>query len=112
MTTIVIWLGWALTGLAVCGSLYALLAAGLVGRFMRAGHTAPRRHPPVTILKPLYRGEPGLLENLESFFAQDYPGKVQILFGVHDQSDPALKVVQALQARYPAMDSTIVADAA
>jgi ceramide glucosyltransferase len=98
--------------LALCGSLYALLAAILVGRFMRAGHSAPAHCAPVTILKPLYQGEPGLSENLESFFAQDYPGKIQILFGVHDASDPALHVVKALQARYPQLDTAIVANGA
>src|SRR5579871_1436249 len=112
MTLISSWLGLALTGLALCGSLYALLAAILVGRFMRAGHSAPAHCAPVTILKPLYQGEPGLSENLESFFAQDYPGKIQILFGVHDASDPALHVVKTLQARYPQVDTAIVADSA
>lgn len=104
------WLGLALTALALCGSMYAVLAAILVGRFMRASHAEPQAYAPVTILKPLHLGEPGLSDNLESFFAQDYPGKVQILFGVHDAADPALAVVQALQARYPQVDTAIVAD--
>lgn len=104
------WLGLALVFVAFCGSLYAVLAAVLVGRFMRAGHSEPLVYAPVTILKPLHLGEPGLSDNLESFFAQDYPGKVQILFGVHDAADPALAVVQALQARYPQVDTAIVAD--
>jgi ceramide glucosyltransferase len=104
------WLGVALATLAICGSLYALLAATLAGRFMRAGDARPRNHAPVTILKPLHQGEPGLSDSLESFFAQDYPGKVQILFGAHDASDPALDVVKALQARYPQVDTAIVAD--
>jgi ceramide glucosyltransferase len=104
------WLGFGLSLLALCGALYAVLAAVLVRRFMRAAHAEPRTYAPVTILKPLHLGEPGLSENLESFFAQDYPGKVQILFGVHDAKDPALAVVQALQARYPQVDTAIVAD--
>ncbi|HTC83138.1 MAG TPA: bacteriohopanetetrol glucosamine biosynthesis glycosyltransferase HpnI [Rhizomicrobium sp.] len=104
------WLGLTLAALAVCGSLYAIVAAALAGRFMRAAHPQPLDHAPVTILKPLHLGEPGLSDSLESFFAQDYPGKVQILFGVHDASDPALDVVKALQARYPQVDTAIVAD--
>src|SRR4051812_21177174 len=110
MTVIATGLGLALAGLSMIGALYAVLAALLVGRFMRAGHATPSHFAPVTILKPLHRGEPGLLENLESFFAQDYPGEVQILFGVHDARDPALDVVRALQARYPAVDTAVVAD--
>src|SRR5690606_2430726 len=56
--------------------------------------------------------EPDLARNLETFFTQDYPGAVQIVFGVHDQNDPALRIVQALQAKYPRADTAIVADAA
>ncbi len=110
MTIIATGLGLALAGLSMIGALYAVLAALLVGRFMRAGHAEPAHFAAVTILKPLHRGEPGLLENLESFFAQDYPGEVQILFGVHDAQDPALDVVRALQARYPGVDTAVVAD--
>ncbi len=98
--------------LALAGAFYALLAAFLVGRFMRASHPLPVNYAPVTILKPLHLGEPGLSRNLESFFAQDYPGKVQIVFGVHDESDPAIDVVKALQARYPDRDTTIIANSA
>jgi ceramide glucosyltransferase len=106
------WLGWALAGPAVLGSIYALMAIVLVGRFMRDRHAAPLVYPAVTILKPLHLGEPGLSENLESVFAQDYPGKVQIVFGVHDESDPAIDVVKALQARYPDRDTQIIANSA
>jgi ceramide glucosyltransferase len=66
----------------------------------------------VTILKPLHQGEPDLSRNLETFFAQDYPGAIQIVFGVHDENDPAVEVVRELQARYPHFDTAIVADAA
>ena len=50
--------------------------------------------------------------NLEPFFTQDYAGPVQILFGVHDEADPAIEVVRALQAKYPGSDTAIVADTA
>jgi ceramide glucosyltransferase len=104
--------GWLLAGLALCGAAYALAAAFLAGRFMRTDAAPAPAYPPVTILKPLHLGEPGLFDNLESFFAQDYPGQVQIVFGVHDEKDPAIAVVQALQARYPHLDTSIVADGA
>lgn len=106
-------LGWAATAVALAGTAYALLAAGLAGRFMRA-HRDPLPSPaaPVTILKPLHGHEPGLAENLETFFVQDYPGAVQIVFGVRDAADPALDTVRALQAKYPHRDTAIVADPA
>src|ERR1700759_4832361 len=112
MATLYIWTGSLFAGLALVGAGYALAAAFLAGRFMRGRAAPASTYPPVTILKPLHLGEPGLSDNLESFFAQAYPGKIQILFGVHDESDPALDVVKALQARYPGVDTAIVADKA
>jgi ceramide glucosyltransferase len=103
-------IGWILTTIAVGGVSYTLLAAVLVGRFMRARETVSGGSPDVTILKPLHRGEPDLSRNLETFFAQRYDGKVQIVFGVHDESDSAVPVVRALQAKYPHLDTAIVAD--
>jgi ceramide glucosyltransferase len=105
-------IGWGLAAIAVAGAAYALLAAILVGRFMQSPQSAAAHSPDVTILKPLHQGEPDLARNLETFFAQDYAGAVQIVFGVHDESDPAVAVVRALQAQYPHLDTAIVADAA
>jgi ceramide glucosyltransferase len=112
MHSLFIDVGWGLAAIAVVGAAYTLLAALLVGRFMQSPENAAVHSPAVTILKPLHQGEPDLSRNLETFFAQDYDGAVQILFGVHDESDPAIAVVRALQARYPHLDTTIVADAA
>ena len=36
-----------------------------------------------------------------AFFEQDYGGPIQIVFGVHSQSDPALQVVKTLRRMYP-----------
>jgi ceramide glucosyltransferase len=112
MATLVTWAGCLIAGLALCGAGYALAAAFLAGRFMRNMSSATCVYPPVTILKPLHLGEPGLSDNLESFFAQDYPGAIQIVFGVHSENDPAIAVVKALQVRYPHLDTIIVADGA
>jgi ceramide glucosyltransferase len=104
--------GWLLAAVAVIGTGYTLFAVLLVGRFMRTPQRPVRHSPPVTILKPLYRGEPDLIQNLETFFKQVYGGPVQIIFGVHDESDPAVAVVRTLQAKYPDADTAIVADTA
>ena len=105
-------IGWVLASIAMVGTGYALLSAVLVGRFMQEAPGAAAASPAVTILKPLHQGEPDLLQNLETFFAQDYAGPVQILFGVHDEADPAIEIVRALQAKYPHSDTAIVADTA
>jgi ceramide glucosyltransferase len=112
MAVLLNFLGWMSAGIALIGVGYAALAALLVLRFMRAERPAPPHYAPVTVLKPLHQGEPGLEQNLETFFAQDYPGDLQIVFGVHDEADPAVAVVQALQVRYPDRDTAIVADTA
>jgi ceramide glucosyltransferase len=112
MHSLFIDVGWALVAVAVMGAAYTMLASVLVGRFMKSPESASAQNPAVTILKPLHQGEPDLSRNLETFFAQDYDGAVQIVFGVHDQADPAVAVVRALQAKYPHLDTAIVADAA
>ena len=104
-------LGWAAGVVALAGAAYALLAALFAGRFMRVPPAlAPANVAAVTILKPLHGDEPGLAENLETFLNQDYPGDVQIVFGVHDNTDPALAVVERLVAKYPGRDIRVVRD--
>ena len=112
MALISLSLGWLLAAMAVCGAGYAVLAVFAASRFMRAATPRHESVAPVTILKPLYLGEPRLKENLESFFVQDFAAPVQIVFGVHDAADPAVAVVQALQKKYPGLDTCIVADPA
>jgi ceramide glucosyltransferase len=112
MTLISMEFGGFLAVLALCGAGYAILAALAAARFMRAPKAGHRADTPVTILKPLYLGEPGLRENLESFFAQNFTAPVQIVFGVHDAADPAIAIVHALQEKYPWFDTCIVADGA
>ena len=104
--------GWMLAAIAMIGGGYALLASALVGRFMRRDAPDAAHSPAVTVLKPLHLGDPDLKRNLETFFSQDYAGAVQIVFGVHDERDPALEVVRQLQAKYPQCDTAIVADTA
>jgi ceramide glucosyltransferase len=105
--------GWALAGFSLLGSCYALFAALQVRRFMRTPKTRlAASTTAVTILKPLHGAEPGLFENLESFCLQDYAAPVQIVFGVHDEADPATRMVRALMAKYPAHDLVLVADTA
>ena len=94
------------------GTAYTLLAAILVGRFMRQPQNLGSPNPAVTIFKPLHQDEPDLARNLETFFTQDYAGAVQLLFGVRDEADPAVAVVRALQAKYPQRDTMVVVKAA
>jgi ceramide glucosyltransferase len=58
------------------------------------------------VLKPLAGAEEGLEENLRSFFEQRY-ASFEILFAVRSAGDPAIAVVERLQARYPAVPSSL-----
>lgn len=56
--------------------------------------------PAVSILKPLCGADDHLEANLETFFALDYP-RFELVFGVEDDTDPAVAVVRRLRARFP-----------
>jgi ceramide glucosyltransferase len=93
------------------GCAYLVGAMLLTGRFARKAAAARRASmPSVTILKPLHGAEPGLFENLASFCTQNYPGTVQIVFGVQDPRDDAIAVVERLRAKYAACNLDLVVD--
>jgi ceramide glucosyltransferase len=99
--------------LAAAAAAYLALALWAVRRFGRRRLVAPRPGgalPGVTVLKPLYGEEAELEANLESFLTQAYPGPLQIVFGVHSESDPALAVARRLADRFPERDIAIVVD--
>lgn len=104
-------IGWTATVLALAGAAYQVLAGLRVDAF-RAGPVpaSPVGPPAITILKPLYGAEPGLEAALGSFLAQDYPGKVQVVFGVQDRDDAALPVVEALRQTNPDRDIVLVVE--
>ncbi|HVZ70490.1 MAG TPA: bacteriohopanetetrol glucosamine biosynthesis glycosyltransferase HpnI [Rhizomicrobium sp.] len=97
--------------LGLFGAIYALIASAAAARALKSPAAEPTSFPSVTLLKPLHSDEPMLAENLESFFAQDYPAPVQIVFGVQNAADPAIPVVRKLQARHPDLDMDLVIDA-
>lgn len=99
------------TLLAVLGLLQAAIGGWLALRFRVAGSVAPRRQPPVTLLKPLHGDEPLLEAALASLFVQDYP-VFQIVFGVQSPDDAAVAVVNRLRAQFPAVDMALVVDPA
>lgn len=58
---------------------------------------------PITILKPLKGVDPGLSQNLESFFHLDYPA-YELLFSIADAKDPARSIVEDLMRRFPGIN--------
>jgi ceramide glucosyltransferase len=103
---------WALLALLAVG-LAALALMTLAQRAHLAAGTppAPAVWPAVSVLKPMRGVDAGLEENLESFFALDYPA-YEVVLGVDDAADPALAVARRVARRHPAVASAIVVDAA
>ncbi len=85
-----------------------LVARSLAPGAPRGAAAGPR--PGVSLLKPLYGDEPELERNLRSFCLQDYPGPVEILFGVSHPGDGAVPVVERLIASLPGRDLVLVVD--
>jgi ceramide glucosyltransferase len=69
---------------------------------------APSFTPGLTLLKPLKGCDSSTEACLRSWFAQDYPGKVQIILGVAAAEDPACEVVRRLLLEFPATDAQLV----
>jgi ceramide glucosyltransferase len=107
------WSSLVCIAVSVFGSLCALGAVWAARGFSRRqGAEAPTTWPDISILKPLFRAEALLFENIETYFHQDYSGKIQFVFGVEDPDDSAIPVVRSLIARYPELDVQLVVNAA
>jgi ceramide glucosyltransferase len=101
--------GWAVIAAALLGVIYALVAVAVANWRAESAGTVPPC-PPVTLLKPLHMDEPRLRQNLETFCRQDYPAPVQIVLGVQDPLDPAIRVVEALKRDHADLDIELVID--
>jgi ceramide glucosyltransferase len=96
---------YVLLGLGVFGLLTSTVFAGMVvagtRHYLRSCVPEPDNFaPPLSLLKPLHGSEPGLEENLATFFEQDYLN-YEILFCTADPQDPGLALARLVAARYP-----------
>jgi ceramide glucosyltransferase len=104
-TTVSVLLG--LTGVALLFHRVGMFAAlRFLGRESRV--SAPGSLPPLTLLKPLKGLEDGLEDNLRSFFEQQYPGSLEIVFASVDPQDPGVEVARTVAARYPHVSCVFV----
>ncbi|MFP6558628.1 bacteriohopanetetrol glucosamine biosynthesis glycosyltransferase HpnI [Paraburkholderia sp. B3] len=117
MTTSLPLASWFVVALCCVVAFYAVCAAltmprlGSASLVREAARRARARRPSgVSVLKPLCGAEPRLYENLATFCEQRHP-RFQLLFGVSSPADPAIAVVQRLQAAYPHCDIELVIDA-
>jgi ceramide glucosyltransferase len=91
---------FALLG-TVASAGYYLLCLWSAGGFLRKrGAPSASFTPPVSILKPLKGTDPEIYESFRSHSVQDYP-EYEIIFGVSDPNDPAIREVERLQREFP-----------
>ncbi len=105
--TVIVNVFLAVAGLGILFNLAAALLLRHPGR--PVGSDA---WPSVTILKPLHGAEPALADNLASFFAHDYAGAVQIIFGARGHADAGLSLARDVAAAHAGADTAFVANAA
>jgi len=93
--------------LATVSSLaYYALCLWSAANFLRVVKLADQRvrpappYPPVSILKPLKGTDPEMYENFHSHCVQEYP-EYEIIFGVSDPADPAIRLVEQLKSEFP-----------
>ena len=104
-------LGSLALGITACSLAYVVFAIVRVHRFARVLRAFERSsaEPPVTLLKPIYQGDPQLLDNLRSCCRQDY-ANFQIIFGFRYAHDPAIAVVRQIIEEFPDHDLELVVD--
>jgi ceramide glucosyltransferase len=64
--------------------------------------------PAITLLKPLKGCDATTAESFQSWFNQNYPGQIQILFGVADADDTACPIVRELIEKNPGRDAQLI----
>ena len=94
--------------LALGAIIYCFLVLVAVYRYLSVPLAAQFSPLPISILKPLKGLDPGLEENLRSVFQQVYSGDWEILFAVRTAEDPAIAVVEKLQAEFPMVQSRLL----
>jgi ceramide glucosyltransferase len=97
----------ALAGVALVGHLVGMLAALRYASRPRAAEPAGPL-PGLTLLKPIKGLEDGLRENLESFYAQRYPGELQVVFASAEASDPGIALARQVAASHPDVPTDFV----
>ena len=94
-------------GLLAVSLVYCVLVAAAARNFLSQRRPASDRPLPISVLKPLSGADEDLAVNLRSFFEQDRLD-FEILFAVRAPDDPAVRVVEALQAEFPRLPARLI----
>jgi len=97
--------------LAVAPLAYYLLSLYCVVAYFHELRKSPPLNsaylPPVSILKPVRGVDREAYENFASYCRLDYP-EYEIIFAVADPDDPAVPVIERLQANFPACSIRLI----
>jgi ceramide glucosyltransferase len=100
---------WILGGFAFLSFAMLLWQWFVAHRFPLHQRVADKSFAPaVTLLKPLKGCDTTTADSLRSWLAQDYPGAVQVLFGVASDADPVCKIARGLLCEFPQRDAQLV----
>lgn len=94
--------------LALGTIIYCFLVLAAVYRYLSVPPVVQPAALSISVLKPLKGADLGLEENLRSFFRQSYSGQWELVFAVREASDPAVSVVEKLQAEFPEIESRLL----
>ena len=64
--------------------------------------------PAISILKPLKGCDATTVDSLQSWLDQDYPGPVQVLFGVANADDPVCQIIRELLQKNPKVNAQLL----
>lgn len=100
----------ALSG-TVTSSIYCVMVVAAALRFGRRKRLDDRTPadflPKLSVLKPLHGTEPGMEQNLESFFEQNYPD-FELLFCARQETDEGLRLARRVGERFPNVNAKFV----
>lgn len=91
--------------LSVCGMGYYILCLWSARSFLHAakrrGTTSVAPLPPVSILKPVRGADREMYASFRSHCLQEYLGEYELIFGVNEEDDPAIELVERLRQEFP-----------
>ncbi|HEX7294882.1 MAG TPA: glycosyltransferase, partial [Pyrinomonadaceae bacterium] len=98
-----------LAAVAVWFGIQSLLSGFRYVSYVRreTGKPLPDFTPFISVIAPHKGLEPGLIENVSSVLAQEYPA-FEVLFVFDDEADHAIDLIREQQRQYPSVKSRII----
>lgn len=97
----------ACSAFSLCFYLVGVISACIHLRQRRRVH-APAAWPAISLLKPVKGLEEDLERCLRSFFEQDYPGELELVFASAQRDDAAIAVARKVAEEYPQVRARFV----